>query len=168
MSVDTNGQVPNLAPESGSVLAVPEPEASYSGDEMHEHHHVPIVNNVVREKQIPPMGYKHPPSTNGHDHIALGHNILSIHSDVHHSDIHHSGLSEDEGSKRALEKDSEERVVMSSKSGRFLKYDCEVGRGSFKTVYKGVDTETGVPVAWCELLVGVTSHTQSLSLSHPL
>jgi WNK lysine deficient protein kinase len=26
-----------------------------------------------------------------------------------------------------------------------------LGRGSFKTVYRGLDTETGVAVAWCEL-----------------
>ncbi len=36
---------------------------------------------------------------------------------------------------------------------RFLKYDIEIGRGSFKTVYKGLDTETGVAIAWCELQV---------------
>lgn len=36
---------------------------------------------------------------------------------------------------------------------RFFKYDKEVGRGSFKTVYHGLDTQTGVAVAWCELLV---------------
>ena len=29
----------------------------------------------------------------------------------------------------------------------------EVGRGSFKTVYKGLDRDTGVDVAWCELHV---------------
>ncbi|MCP9265545.1 Serine/threonine-protein kinase WNK1 [Dirofilaria immitis] len=32
-----------------------------------------------------------------------------------------------------------------------LKFDEELGRGSFKTVYRGLDTETGVAVAWCEL-----------------
>jgi hypothetical protein len=36
---------------------------------------------------------------------------------------------------------------------RFLKFDIEIGRGSFKTVYKGLDTETGVQIAWCELQV---------------
>lgn len=41
----------------------------------------------------------------------------------------------------------------SSPDGRFLKFSDEVGRGSFKTVYKGLDTETGVAVAWCELQV---------------
>ncbi|XP_022251309.1 serine/threonine-protein kinase WNK1-like isoform X2 [Limulus polyphemus] len=39
----------------------------------------------------------------------------------------------------------------SSPDGRFLKFEEEVGRGSFKTVYKGLDTATGVAVAWCEL-----------------
>jgi hypothetical protein len=38
-----------------------------------------------------------------------------------------------------------------SPNGRFNKFDIEIGRGSFKTVYKGLDTETGVAVAWCEL-----------------
>lgn len=50
----------------------------------------------------------------------------------------------------------EERVVSSSQDGRFLKYELEIGRGSFKTVYKGLDTETGVAVAWCELQVSMT------------
>lgn len=35
--------------------------------------------------------------------------------------------------------------------GRFLKFDEELGRGSFKTVFRGLDTETGVALAWCEL-----------------
>ncbi len=29
-----------------------------------------------------------------------------------------------------------------------------MGRGAFKTVYRGLDTETSVAVAWCELQVG--------------
>lgn len=48
---------------------------------------------------------------------------------------------------------AEEKAVASSLDGRFLKFDVEIGRGSFKTVYKGLDTETGVAVAWCELQV---------------
>lgn len=47
----------------------------------------------------------------------------------------------------------EEKAVANSPDGRFLKFDVEIGRGSFKTVYKGLDTETGVAVAWCELQV---------------
>ena len=47
----------------------------------------------------------------------------------------------------------EHNAVASSVGGRFLKFDIEIGRGSFKTVYKGLDTETGVAVAWCELSV---------------
>ena len=35
--------------------------------------------------------------------------------------------------------------------GKFFKYFEEIGRGSFKTVYRGLDTQTGVAVAWCEL-----------------
>ncbi|XP_028602453.2 serine/threonine-protein kinase WNK1 isoform X12 [Podarcis muralis] len=45
----------------------------------------------------------------------------------------------------------ETKAVAFSPDGRFLKFDIEIGRGSFKTVYKGLDTETTVEVAWCEL-----------------
>ena len=46
-----------------------------------------------------------------------------------------------------------DQAVAASPSRRFLKFDREIGRGSFKTVYKGLDTETGVAIAWCELQV---------------
>ncbi|KAK2874902.1 hypothetical protein Q8A67_022055 [Cirrhinus molitorella] len=49
------------------------------------------------------------------------------------------------------EEEAEMNAVSTSPSGRFLKFDIELGRGSFKTVYKGLDTETWVEVAWCEL-----------------
>ncbi|XP_071035049.1 uncharacterized protein [Parasteatoda tepidariorum] len=49
------------------------------------------------------------------------------------------------------EKDEAEKAQAISPDGRFLKFEEEVGRGSFKTVYKGLDTLTGVAVAWCEL-----------------
>ncbi|XP_061866011.1 serine/threonine-protein kinase WNK1 isoform X1 [Colius striatus] len=47
--------------------------------------------------------------------------------------------------------DLETKAVGISPDGRFLKFDIEIGRGSFKTVYKGLDTDTTVEVAWCEL-----------------
>ncbi|XP_071153236.1 uncharacterized protein [Mytilus edulis] len=47
--------------------------------------------------------------------------------------------------------ETEEKAVSTSPDGRFFKFDIEIGRGSFKTVFKGLDTETGVAVAWCEL-----------------
>ncbi|XP_072305753.1 serine/threonine-protein kinase WNK2 isoform X8 [Eucyclogobius newberryi] len=56
---------------------------------------------------------------------------------------------------KAISEDNEEeagmKAVATSPGGRFLKFDIELGRGSFKTVYKGFDTETWVEVAWCEL-----------------
>jgi hypothetical protein len=55
----------------------------------------------------------------------------------------------------------DEKPIDESPDKRFLKYATEIGHGSFKTVYKGLDTESGVPVAWCELHV-------SLSLQHHL
>lgn len=59
--------------------------------------------------------------------------------------------SNEKSSVRNLE--AEEKAVSVSPDGRFLKFDIELGRGSFKTVYQGLDTETGVAVAWCELQV---------------
>ncbi|XP_060691546.1 serine/threonine-protein kinase WNK2 isoform X4 [Hemiscyllium ocellatum] len=49
------------------------------------------------------------------------------------------------------EEEAEMKAVATSPDGRFLKFDIELGRGSFKTVYKGLDTETWLEVAWCEL-----------------
>lgn len=49
--------------------------------------------------------------------------------------------------------DDEEKAIGISPDGRFLKFEEEIGRGSFKTVYRGLDTQTGVAVAWCELQV---------------
>uniref|UniRef100_A0A914I1U0 non-specific serine/threonine protein kinase n=1 Tax=Globodera rostochiensis TaxID=31243 RepID=A0A914I1U0_GLORO len=69
---------------------------------------------------------------------------------------------EDDGGKKAAESRresvedydedyDEEKPIDKSPDNRFLKFDEELGRGSFKTVYRGLDTETGVAVAWCEL-----------------
>jgi WNK lysine deficient protein kinase len=63
--------------------------------------------------------------------------------------------------------EAEEKAVASSPDGRFLAFDIEIGRGSFKTVFKGLDTETGVPVAWCELQVGDKFWAASISLVCP-
>ncbi|XP_008398944.1 serine/threonine-protein kinase WNK1-like isoform X1 [Poecilia reticulata] len=61
-----------------------------------------------------------------------------------------------EAEKRVQEdiEEAETKAVGTSPDGRFLKFDIEIGRGSFKTVYKGLDTETTVEVAWCELQEG--------------
>lgn len=59
--------------------------------------------------------------------------------------------------KKAREDEKEETVAVSP-NGRFLKFDVNIGRGSFKTVFKGLDTETGVHVAWCELEVNCSMY----------
>ncbi|KAF6091808.1 WNK lysine deficient protein kinase 3 [Phyllostomus discolor] len=56
-----------------------------------------------------------------------------------------------ERNEKEMEEEAEMKAVATSPSGRFLKFDIELGRGAFKTVYKGLDTETWVEVAWCEL-----------------
>ena len=55
-----------------------------------------------------------------------------------------------------VEDDDIEEAVDKSPCGRYLKFEHEIGRGSFKTVYRGLDSETGVDVAWCELVVSTS------------
>ncbi|NXL49037.1 WNK1 kinase, partial [Podilymbus podiceps] len=65
-----------------------------------------------------------------------------------------SAASREYEERRTQQEDIEEletKAVGISPDGRFLKFDIEIGRGSFKTVYKGLDTDTTVEVAWCEL-----------------
>ncbi|ETE68664.1 Serine/threonine-protein kinase WNK2, partial [Ophiophagus hannah] len=65
-----------------------------------------------------------------------------------------AGQDQGKSKKEEAEEEEEEadmKAVATSPDGRFLKFDIELGRGSFKTVYKGLDTETWVEVAWCEL-----------------
>ncbi|XP_073496141.1 serine/threonine-protein kinase WNK3 isoform X2 [Phyllobates terribilis] len=56
-----------------------------------------------------------------------------------------------EKTEKEMEEEAEMKAVGTSPGGRFLKFDIELGRGAFKTVFKGLDTETWVEVAWCEL-----------------
>ncbi|KAK6319557.1 hypothetical protein J4Q44_G00107680 [Coregonus suidteri] len=65
-----------------------------------------------------------------------------------------AALSPDTTGKAGIDENEDEneiKAVSTSPGGRFLKFDTELGRGSFKTVYKGLDTDTWVEVAWCEL-----------------
>jgi len=69
---------------------------------------------------------------------------------------------DDDKQDQKKDEEEEERQIGTSPNGRFLKFDKNIGRGSFKTVFKGLDTETGVHVAWCELQVSQPTHAVSL------
>lgn len=81
-------------------------------------------------------------------------------------------LQEEDGEQEELleevqeEEEEETQAVASSPDGRFLKFSSEIGRGSFKTVYKGLDTETTLEVAWCELQVGRRGRGHSQRSGH--
>ena len=49
-----------------------------------------------------------------------------------------------------LESESED-TLETSPNGKFYKLSRVIGQGSFKIVHRGLNTSTGVPVAWCEL-----------------
>ena len=67
---------------------------------------------------------------------------------------------EEESDETHATEDNEEQAVATSPDERFLKFEEEIGRGSFKTVYRGLDTQTGVSVAWCELQVKKKKQTK--------
>ena len=84
-----------------------------------------ITNNIVNQQQR---------NTNSND----------LSSGTGDSNSESNKESEDEAG------DEAETARDTSPDGRFLKFE-EIGRGSFKTVYKGLDSRDGVAVAWCEL-----------------
>lgn len=51
------------------------------------------------------------------------------------------------------EPDDKDRPLEYSPNRRFTKLNTEVGRGSFKTVFKCMEAVTGIELAWCELQV---------------
>lgn len=57
-----------------------------------------------------------------------------------------------------VEEEEEEDLHTKSPDGRYIRQNDEIGRGSFKTVFKGLDVETGVAIAWCELMVSKFKH----------
>ena len=44
-----------------------------------------------------------------------------------------------------------ERIAEESPKGRFKRFHEELGRGAYKIVYKGVDHETGLEIAWNQI-----------------
>ncbi|NXT02195.1 WNK2 kinase, partial [Jacana jacana] len=71
--------------------------------------------------------------------------------DVERKEASDPSKDQSKAKKEEPEEEADMKAVATSLDGRFLKFDIELGRGSFKTVYKGLDTETWVEVAWCEL-----------------
>ncbi|XP_060795438.1 serine/threonine-protein kinase WNK4 isoform X2 [Neoarius graeffei] len=85
------------------------------------------------------------------DPVSAGHGASSD-SDIEVTKSSHKLIKRLESRWEQDEKeDVETKAVATSPDGRYLKFNVEIGRGSFKTVYKGLDTETTVEVAWCEL-----------------
>ncbi|KRY33537.1 Serine/threonine-protein kinase WNK1 [Trichinella spiralis] len=71
--------------------------------------------------------------------------------DISHFSDEGEDVAETELSKEEESELLEDKAIDQSVDGRFLKFEEEIGRGSFKTVFRGLDTESGVSVAWCEL-----------------
>lgn len=101
-------------------------------------------------------GYQPTPheTTNANSQSETQNNLINERSQPNDSKPESTPVSRLEGEPIVHREDDEvEKAVDASPCGRFLKFAEEIGRGSFKTVYKALDTETGVSVAWCELQV---------------
>lgn len=48
-----------------------------------------------------------------------------------------------------------EVAIESSPNNRYKKLNVRLGKGAYKVVYKGIDTEEGIEVAWNVCHVGV-------------
>jgi len=70
----------------------------------------------------------------------------------------------------AGETEDEEDDASHTKSpdGRYIRQNEEIGRGSFKTVFRGLDVETGVAVAWCELMVNIVFFCSCIVITEQL
>jgi len=73
--------------------------------------------------------------------------------------------SDEEKPDQKKDEEEEEKQIDVSPNQRFLKFDKNIGRGSFKTVFKGLDTETGVHVAWCELQVSNVTNVSNFDFN---
>lgn len=121
---------------------------------MQNGHHSSIPKTVIDASDAK----EHTEAENERPNVDITHSAVMVNDD--HEEAAIEGLKV-EIDKKVLSVDNiedaddelQEKAIATSPDGRFLKFDDEVGRGAFKTVYKGLDTETGVAVAWCELQV---------------
>ena len=91
-------------------------------------------------KQAKPLKVEQVTTTETHGHVNDGHAKVA------------DNVKDGKRETPALAKDLKVAgAVEQSPDQRYLKLNEEIGRGSFKTVFKGLDTKTGEAVAWCEL-----------------
>ena len=64
--------------------------------------------------------------------------------------LNSSGVEEEESG----EEEEQHQFAETSPTGRFKRFDEELGRGAYKTVYRGVDHDTGTEIAWSVIDLG--------------
>jgi len=123
-----------------------------------QHHDHDVAATLTEQATRPPTTAAHDQSDTAGDMVnewPLTRKAMESDDSDADLDARHRELDDDRQDQKK-EEEEEERQIGTSPNGRFLKFDKNIGRGSFKTVFKGLDTETGVHVAWCELQVGVS------------
>jgi len=63
------------------------------------------------------------------------------------SHIEHSSITSDE------EEYEDDKVVETDPNGRYVRFEHKLGSGAFKTVYRALDTERGIEVAWNQVMI---------------
>uniref|UniRef100_A0A667WW41 Protein kinase domain-containing protein n=1 Tax=Myripristis murdjan TaxID=586833 RepID=A0A667WW41_9TELE len=151
---DSNATALDLPSKGPSSFFLPQP--SGPGPGVHEAKDVeasraPCLQSMTLEPSLGgAVAEEHPDA--GED-LGVGVIMTAVTSDSS-TDCSAGGAAKEPKAEKRVQEDIEEvetKAVGTSPDGRFLKFDIEIGRGSFKTVYKGLDTETTVEVAWCEL-----------------
>ncbi|XP_072510211.1 serine/threonine-protein kinase WNK1 isoform X18 [Notamacropus eugenii] len=152
----------SLPPPGAAAAAAAAPQPSVAPEPPREEPSaVPVLSPAAPPPPAPAAPADHP---NGGPAPAAGRDPTVQHAPTPAASSHVSGKEEAAAASSSSAREPEERsqpqddneeletkAVGISNDGRFLKFDIEIGRGSFKTVYKGLDTETTVEVAWCEL-----------------
>ncbi|MCJ8734306.1 hypothetical protein PDJAM_G00233820 [Pangasius djambal] len=157
-STDLNaGEIKITAPTETDGTVVEKVEGAKDGvheEIVAEQRPVVLASQVVETKKEPCLE-THSKTSEQESGISLG---TKQENDKEEDEEAKAKARVDSGQQRGTEKKDQEdieevetKAVGTSPDGRFLKFDIEIGRGSFKTVYKGLDTETTVEVAWCEL-----------------
>ena len=157
-AVETHSQVPELS-VSDNKEALPDQDVSLSGSATKQ-------STAVTPESIPNGASTevHVDSHNNNIPSVKEPDVQSQNVSVELSKKPSAAVVEPSADTEKTEEDEDEASHTKSPDGRYIRQNEEIGRGSFKTVFKGLDVETGVAIAWCELMVSFTRLKENLQI----
>ena len=103
------------------------------------------IKHVLDQSEAPPT---EPNSNENEAHFDSIHNRAAVEGQTDESQHQEEEGEFEEGEDEDRMISSNYIVMEISPKGRFKRFSEELGRGAYKIVYKGVDNETGMEVAW--------------------